>query len=211
MAVYSVTQKYLTDNYAVVVLLTNADPLEVGQSVTIAGVDATFNGTYTVRELPQFYFTGVDDQGFFQYDLQLPIANQVLVAKTADNVEIVAATGTLTTTPTCTWITSDSQIEDWLGIGTATAADQAFITQCRQAANEFCYRRRAEAGYRNESLTTVPNASVLLGSIAYAAFLYRQRGAVTDFASFDGLAAGGSMGLSPMIKQLLGVDRPAVA
>jgi hypothetical protein len=211
MAVYSVTQKYLTDNYAVVVLLTNADPLEVGQSVTIAGVDATFNGSFVVRELPQYYFTGVDEQGFFQYDLQAPIQNQVLFAKTAANVNIVAATGTLTTTPVCTWITSDSQIEDWLGIGTATAADQAFITQCRQAANEFCYRRRAEAGYRNESLTTVPNASVLLGSIAYAAFLYRQRGAVTDFASFDGLAAGGSMGLSPMIKQLLGVDRPAVA
>jgi hypothetical protein len=47
MAVYSVTQKYLTDNYAVVVLLTNADPLEVGQSFTVAGVDATFNGSYT--------------------------------------------------------------------------------------------------------------------------------------------------------------------
>jgi hypothetical protein len=211
MAVYSVTQKYLTDNYAVVVLLTNADPLEVGQSVTIAGVDATFNGTYTVRELPQYYFTGVDEQGFFQYDLQAPIENQVLVAKTAANVNIVAATGTLTTTPTCTWVTADSQVEDWLGIGTATSADQAFITQCRLSANEFAYRRRNEAGYRNESLTTVPNASVLLGTIAYAGFLYRQRGSVTDFASFDGLAAGGSMGLSPMIKQLLGVDRPAVA
>jgi hypothetical protein len=57
----------------------------------------------------------------------------------------------------------------------------------------------------------VPNASVLLGTIAYAGFLYRQRGAVTDFAGFDGLASGGSMGLSPMIKQLLGIDRPAVA
>lgn len=211
MAVYSVTQKYLTDNYAVVVLLTNADPLEVGQSVTIAGVDATFNGTYTVRELPQYYYTGVDDQGFLHYDIEAPIANQVLFAKTAANVNIVAATGTLTTTPQCTWVTTDAQVEDWLGIGTATAADQTFITQCRQAANEFAYRRRAEAGYRNESLSTVPNPSVLLGTIAYAGFLYRQRGAVTDFASFDGLAAGGSMGLSPMIKQLLGVDRPAVA
>lgn len=211
MAVYSVQQKYLTDNYAVVVLVTNADPLEVGQSVTIAGVDATFNGTYTVRELPQYYFTGVDEQGFFQYDIEAPIANQVLFAKTAANVNIVAATGTLTTTPVCTWVTTDAQIEDWLGIGTATAADQTFITQCRQASNEFCYRRRAEAGYKNESLTTVPNASVLLGTIAYAGFLYRQRGAVTDFAGFDGLAAGGSIGLSPMIKQLLGIDRPAVA
>jgi hypothetical protein len=209
MAAYSVKQKYLVDNYAVLVLLTNADPLEVGQSFTVAGVDATFNGSYTVFELPQFRFTGVDEYGFFLYDTEQPIQNQVLYARTAANVIISPATGTLTTTPTCTWITTDSQVEDWLGIGTATTADQTFITQCRQAANEFAFRRRQEANYK-DSLTTVPNASVLLGTIAYAGFLYRQRGAVTDFASFDGLAAGGSMGLSPMIKQLLGVDRPAV-
>jgi hypothetical protein len=151
----------------------------------------------------------VDEYGFLEYDPEQPIQNQVLFAKTAANVIISPATGTLTTTPTCTWITTDSQVEDWLGIGTATAADQTFITQCRLASNEFCYRRRQEANYR-DSLTTVPNASVLLGAIAYAGFLYRQRGAVTDFAGFDGLAAGGSMGLSPMIKQLLGIDRPAV-
>ena len=210
MAVYSVQQKYLTDNYAVIVLLTNADPLEVGQSVTIAGVDATFNGTYTVVGLPQYYFTGVNEEGFFLYDIELPIANQVLYAKTADNVNIVAATGTLTTTPVCTWITA-GQIEDWLGIGTATAADTAFLTSCALAANSFAYRRRAEAGYRNESLTTVPNGSVSLGAIMYGGALYRQRGGVTDFATFDGLGTGGTMGLSPMIKQLLGVDRPAVA
>jgi hypothetical protein len=209
MAAYSVTQKYIVDNYAVVVLLTNADPLEVGQSFTLAGVDATFNGSYTVHALPPFRFIGVDEYGFFLYDPEQPIQHQVLFAKTADNVIISPATGTLTTTPTCTWITADSQIEDWLGIGTATAADQTFITQCRLAANEFCYRRRLEAGYK-DSLTTSPNASVTLGTVAYAGFLYRQRGAVTDFAGFDGLAAGGSMGLSPMIKQLLGIDRPAV-
>ena len=210
MAVYSVQQKYLTDNYAVIALITNADPLEVGQSVTIAGVDATFNGTYTVIALPQYYFTGVNEEGFFLYDIELPIANQVLYAKTADNVNIVAATGTLTTTPVCTWITA-GQIEDWLGIGTATAADTAFLTSCALAANSFAYRRRLEAGYRNESLTTVPNGSVSLGTIMYGGALYRQRGGVTDFASFDGLGTGGTMGLSPMIKQLLGVDRPAVA
>jgi hypothetical protein len=210
MAVYSVQQKYLIDNYAVIALLTNADPLEVGQSVTIAGVDATFNGTYTVIALPQYYFTGVNEEGFFLYDIELPIANQVLYAKTADNVNIVAATGTLTTTPVCTWITAQ-QIEDWLGIGTATAADTAFLTSCALAANSFAYRRRLEANYKNESLTTVPNGSVSLGTIMYGGALYRQRGGVTDFASFDGLGTGGTMGLSPMIKQLLGVDRPAVA
>jgi len=209
MAAYSVTQKYIVDNYAVVVLLTNADPLEVGQSFTLAGVDATFNGSYTVVALPQFRFIGVDEYGFFLYDPEQPIQHQVLFAKTAANVIISPATGTLTTTPSCTWITADSQVEDWLGIGTATAADQTFITQCRLAANEFCFRRRQEAGYK-DSLSTSPNASVTLGTVAYAGFLYRQRGAVTDFAGFDGLAAGGSMGLSPMIKQLLGIDRPAV-
>jgi len=209
MAAYSVTQKYIVDNYAVVVLLTNADPLEVGQSFTLSGVDATFNGTYTVHTLPPFRFMGVDEYGFFIYDPEQPIQHQVLFAKTAADVIISPATGTLTTTPICTWITADSQVEDWLGIGTATVADQTFITQCRLSSNEFSFRRRQEAGYK-DSLTTVPNASVLLGAIAYAGFLYRQRGAVTDFAGFDGLAAGGSMGLSPMIKQLLGIDRPAV-
>jgi hypothetical protein len=210
MAAYSVQQKYLIDNYAVLVLLTNADPLEVGQSFTVTNVDATFNGTYTVFALPQYYFTGVNTEGFFSYNIEAPILNQVLYAKTADNVDIVPATGTLTTTPVCTWITA-GQIEDWLGIGTATAADTAFLTQCALASNSFAYRRRAEAGYRNESLTTVPNGSVSLGAIMYGGALYRQRGGVTDFATFDGLGSGGTVGLSPMVKQLLGVDRPAVA
>lgn len=210
MAAYSVKQKYLIDNYAVLVLLTNADPLEVGQSFTVTSVDATFNGTYTVFALPQYYFTGVNTEGFFNYNIEAPIANQVLYAKTADNVEIVPATGTVTTTPVCTWITA-GQIEDWLGIGTATAADTTFLTQCALAANSFAYRRRAEAGYRNESLTTVPNGSVELGSIMYGGALYRQRGGVTDFAMGESFGSGGTMGLSPMIKQLLGVDRPAVA
>ena len=209
MAVYSVQQKYLTDNYAVIALLTNADPLEVGQSVTIAGVDATFNGTYTVVGLPQYYFTGVDDQGFFVYDIEAPIANQVLYAKTADNVNIVAATGTLTTTPVCTWITAQ-QIEDWLGIGTATAADTAFLTSCASAANAFCFRRRQENGWI-DSATTVPSNDVSLGVIMYGAALYRQRGAITDFATFDGLGTGNTFGLSPMVKQLLAIDRPQVA
>ena len=210
MAAYSVQQKYLIDNYAVLILLTNADPLEVGQSFTVTSVDATFNGTYTVFALPQYYFTGVNTEGFFSYNIEAPIANQVLYAKTADNVDIVPATGTLTTTPICTWITA-GQIEDWLGIGTATAADTAFLTQCALAANSFAYRRRAEAGYRNESLTTVPNGAVSLGTISYGGALYRQRGGVNDFAMGEPFGSGGTMGLSPIIKQLLGIDRPAVA
>ena len=102
-------------------------------------------------------------------------------------------------------------IEDWLGIGTATAADATFLTQCRTSANAVCYKRRQQAGYV-DSLTTSPSAAVTLGTVAYAGFLYRQRGSAgMDYASFDGMTTGGSTGFSPMVKQLLGIDRPAVA
>ncbi len=210
MAVAQITHKQLVDNYAVIELLTNADPLNVGDSVTIAGVGAPFNGTFTVYALPQYLFTGVDNQGDLTYDPLIPIANQVLFAVTGSDVERAAASGTLTYAATaCTWITA-TQIEDWLGIGVASALDATFLTQCAAASNAFCYNRRREAGYV-DSLSTSPSGAVTLGTIAYGGFLYRQRGSVSDFASFDGMVAGGSVGLSPMIKQLLGIDRPQVA
>ena len=56
MAVSTITQVQLTDNYAVVQLLTN-DGIAVGSSVTVAGQDATFNGTYSVWALPQYLYT----------------------------------------------------------------------------------------------------------------------------------------------------------
>jgi len=173
MAVYSITQKYLIDNYAVVQLLTDAE-IELGASVVIAGVDATFNGSYSVRALPQYLYIGIDTEGDLLYDVNIPIANQVLYAKTADDVTRTAATGTLTITQTCTWVTA-ANIEDWLGIGTATAADAAFLTVCASAASQFCWRRRMEAGYV-DSLTTVPSQDVFLGTQMYGSALYRQRG-----------------------------------
>ena len=208
MAVYSVTQKYLIDNYAVVQLLTDAE-IELGASVVIAGVDATFNGTYTVRALPQYLYVGIDTEGDLLYDVNIPIANQVLFAKTASDVVRTAATGTLTITQTCTWVTA-ANLEDWIGIGTATAADAAFLTVCAAAASQFCWRRRMEAGYV-DSLTTVPSQDVLLGTQMYGGALYRQRGSVDQFASFQNMGVTPVMGLNGMIRQLLGIDRPQVA
>jgi len=208
MAVYSVTNKYLIDNYAVVQLLTPAE-IELGASVVIASVDATFNGTYTVRALPQYLYVGIDDEGDLLYDVNIPIANQVLYAKTASDVIRTAATGTLTLTQTCTWVTS-ANLEDWLGIGTATAADAAFLTVCAAAASQFCWRRRMEAGYV-DSLTTVPSQDVFLGTQMYGGALYRQRGSVDQFASFQNMGVTPVMGLNGMIRQLLGIDRPQVA
>jgi hypothetical protein len=208
MASYTVTHKQLTDNYAVLQLLTEAE-IEVGASVVITNVDATFNGTYIVYALPQYAFMGVDDEGDLLFDPLVTIPNQVLYAKTASDVARTAASGTLTITQTCTWVTA-ANIEDWLGIGTATAADAAFLTVCASAASQFCWRRRMEAGYV-DSLTTVPSQDVFLGTQMYGGALYRQRGSVDQFASFQNMGTTPVMGLNGMIRQLLGIDRPQVA
>lgn len=208
MAAYTVTFKQLTDNYAVLQTLTTND-LEVGRSFTVANVGAPFNGTFTVYALPQYEFIGTDTEGDPLYNVDVPVPNQVLFACTGDNVDRTAATGTLTFTPVCTWVTA-AQIEDWLGIGTATAADTTFLTQCASAVNQMAFRRRYEAGYF-DSLTTSPSADVTLGVIMWGGALYRARGSIDTFASFNEMGTAPTTGLSPMIKQLLGIDRPQVA
>jgi hypothetical protein len=208
MASYTVTHKQLTDNYAVLQLLTEAE-IEVGASVVITNVDATFNGTYIVYALPQYAFMGVDDEGDLLFDPLVTIPNQVLYAKTASDVARTAASGTLTITQVAQWVTA-ANLEDWIGIGTATAADAAFLTVCAAAASQFCWRRRMEAGYI-DSLTTVPSQDVFLGTQMYGGALYRQRGSVDQFSSFQSMGVTPVMGLNGMIRQLLGIDRPQVA
>jgi len=208
MAAYTVTHKQLTDNYAVLQLLTEAE-IEVGASVVITGVDATFNGTYIVYALPHYAFLGTDDEGDLLFDPAVSIPNQVLYAKTAADVARVASSGTLTITQVCTWVTSQ-MLEDWIGIGTATAGDAAFLTICASACSQFAWRRRMEAGYV-DSLTVVPSQDVLLGTQMYGGALYRQRGSMDQFASFQNMGTTPVMGLNGMIRQLLGIDRPQVA
>jgi hypothetical protein len=147
MAVYSVTNKYLIDDFAVLQLLTPTE-IAVGESITVAGVDATFDGSnLVVRALPQYRYVGVDTQGDLLYDIDEPIANQVLYAKVADDVDRVAATGTVTYTLTCTWV-SAAELITYLGVQiTNPSDDYTLITQAVSAGNQFCYRRRQEAGY----------------------------------------------------------------
>jgi hypothetical protein len=210
MATYSVTNKYLIDNYAVLQLLTPSE-IAVGQSITVAGVDATFNGTYTVRALPQYLYIGVDSQGDLLYDYQLPIADQVLFAKTADDVERTAASGTVSYDPVCTWVTA-AQVMSYLGITiTNPSDDYTLLTQSVSAGCQFAYRRRQESSYV-DSLTTSPGGDVTLGTLMYCAALWRSRGSIeATYATFDGMGSAPQQSLTPIVKQLLGIPRPAVA
>ena len=210
MATYTVTHKYLIDNYAVLQLLTPSE-IAVGQSITVAGVDATFNGTYSVYALPQYEYIGIDTEGDLLYDFQVPIANQVLFAKVADDVDRVAASGTVSYAPVCTWVTA-SDVMAYLGITIANPSDDyTLLTQSVSAGNQFCYRRRQEASYI-DSLSVSPGGDVTLGTLMYCAALWRSRGSIENtYATFDGMGTATQQSLTPIVKQLLGIPRPAVA
>jgi hypothetical protein len=210
MATYTVTNKYLIDNFAVLQLLTPSE-IAVGSSIVVAGVDATFNGTYTVRALPQYLFLGIDTQGDLLYDYQVPIADQVLYAKTADDVSRVAASGTVANDPVCTWVTA-AQVMSYIGITiTNPSDDYTLLTQSVSAGNQFCFRRRQESGYI-DSLSVSPGGDVTLGTLMYCAALWRSRGSIeATYATFDGMGSAPQQSLTPIVKQLLGIPRPAVA
>ena len=210
MAVYSVTFHQRLDNYAVVQTLTEPE-LGLGQSFTLAGLGHGLNGTHTVYDLPSYYFIGVDSQGDLLFDYNWPIPNQVLFYDADDDLSRTAAIppGTLTFTESCTWITG-TQIGTWLGIALAGVDETAFLTQCANSANNFIFRRRQESGY-TDSLTSVPSADVELATIMMGGSIYRQRGAIDQFSSFSDMGNATVSGLSPLIKQLAGIPRPAVA
>ena len=210
MAVYQVTFHQRLDNYAVVQTLTEPE-VSLGLPFTLAGLGHGLNGTHNVYDLPPFLFTGVDSQGNLLFDVNEPIPNQVLFYDAGDDLDRSAAIpqGTLTYTETCTWITG-TQIGTWLGIALAGVYETDFLTQCANSASNFIFRRRQESGY-TDSLTTVPSADVELATIMMGGSIYRQRGAIDQFASFSDMGTAAVSGLSPLIKQLAGIPRPAVA
>jgi hypothetical protein len=172
MATYTVTNKYLIDNFAVLQLLTPSE-IAVGQSITVAGVDAAiFDGTFVVRALPQYLYIGVDTEGDLLYDYQIPIADQVLYAKVANDVERTAATGTVTYAPVCTWVTA-SDVMAYLGITIANPSDDyTLLTQSVSAGNQFCVSQASGIGlYRLPDDFTwrrcnIRHLDVLRGSVA---------------------------------------------
>ena len=211
MATYTVTFHQRLDNYAVVQTLENTD-IAIGESITLAGLGHGLNGTHTVYALPKYEYIGVDDEGDLVLDSNVSIPNQVLFYEVGDDLLRSAAipNGTLTYTQTCTWVTS-AQTQLWLGLTSPSADESTFLAQCVSAGNQVAYRRRQEAGYF-DSLSTSPSGDVTLGTIMLAGAYFRQRGSIDQFASFDAMGqAITTNAFTPMVKQLLGIDRPAVA
>ena len=210
MATFSISHRMRLDDVVVIQTLTETD-IAVGQSVTVSGLGNGMDGTHTVVAVPQFLLTGVDYQGDLTYNYDVIIPNQLAYLDTGDNVDRDSADpfGTLTWSISCTWITS-SNVTEFLGIAAATANDTAFIATCVAAANAFAFRRRVEAGY-TDSATTSPSGDVTLGTTLMAAALYRERGSIDSFQTYETMTPGiGGMNMG-RIHQLLGINRSQVA
>jgi hypothetical protein len=210
MAVFNITSRMRLDDYAVVQTLTDTD-ITPGQSITIAGLGDGFDGTFLVLACPQYEYVGTESDGTLMFDSTQPRPNQLLFVDVGDNFEYEAdVLGTVTWTLTCTWITN-TQISNYLDIPLTSTNAAALLVQCAAAANAFAYRRRYEAGYLQDSLTTSPGGDVTLGTIMIGAAYFRQQGSFTALASFDGMGSPPANGITPMVLQLLGINRPQVA
>jgi hypothetical protein len=209
MATFAITHQQRIDDVAVIQTLETTD-IAVGQTITIAGCDAALNGSHVVIAVPTHLFIGLDDYGDPIYQDDVIILNQLMVQDVGDDIERepVDPYGTLTWTQTCTWITS-ADVQVFLGITSATANDTAFLAQCVNASNSWCFTRRVQAGY-HDALGTVPNDSAKLGAVLMAASLYRERGSVDSFQSFEGMGTAPVMTMG-RVNQLLGIKRSQVA
>ena len=206
-ATYTLQTAVIVPGYVTVTTLT-PNEIVVGASITVAGWAVAYNGVKSVYAMPQFLPINVDTEGLIEYDYSYPLENAVMWAESETPMELQAITGTITFDQTCTWITGP-QIATYLGITTA-GDETAFLVQCAAAANAFCFRRRQESSYI-DSLTTSPGGDVTLGTLMYGSALYRQRGSVDQFASFTDMGTAPVVGLSGIVKQLLGINRPQVA
>ena len=212
MSTFTVTHQQITDNVCVVQTLESTDIL-VGQEITLSGCDASINGVHTVFQIPIYYFTGVDATGDYMFNDQILFKNQILFQLVDDNIarEAVDPVGSLQwTTPTeCVW--SDvPDLEEFLGIAGATANDTAFMTTSVNAANAWCFKRRSQAGYKDD-LINVPDAAVLSGVVLMAASLYRERGSLDSFNSFQDMTISAPVASMGRINSLLGIKRAQVA
>lgn len=208
MATFTVTNSHRVDDTVALQTLTPTD-IAVGQSITVSGMGAAFNGTFTVISTEPYELVAVNEFGELVFEPSVLKLNQLIYKFAGADSQYAAADGTVTWTQTCTWITYQDVL-DWLGIAPATLNDYNFVTACTDAANALAHRRRVSAGYA-DSLTTVPSGDVRLGTIMYAGNLYRMKGSV-DYQSFEAYSSG-SAPISAMgeILRLWGCNRAQVA
>lgn len=99
---------------------------------------------------------------------------------------------------------------DFLGIAPAEEVDEDYLDACITAGNTWCWDRRAAAGY-DDLPQVAPSNRVKLGTVLKIGELYRSRGSVDGYASFQNLEGVAPIGTNVEVLRLLGINRPAIA
>jgi hypothetical protein len=111
--------------------------------------------------------------------------------------------------PLVTWV-DDEDVELFLGLDLDPESDDAgYLATVTEAANDWAYRRRASAGY-TDSRCIIPNPSAKEGTVLYAGALWRERGSIDSFQSFQDQPLVAPIGSMGQIMRLLGIGKPAI-
>lgn len=184
---------------------------------TVEGITAT-SGTFTLTlsDVNGIQVGSIVDVGGLPTPAWNTTGEQVTAVNTT-NKTISYSHGNFTVAQTAVWgqvhiettWASTADVEIWLGYD-VTGDDQTFLETCTDAGNDRCWQYRARAGYKDHP-NVAPSSDCKLAVIMYSAQLFRQRGAVDGYASFDQQAFGSIPGQSlGQILALLGCKRPQV-
>lgn len=184
---YNVTAAALTANVITLELVTVAG-LRPGYTVRVDEVGQHFDGNHTL--------TTVDST-----------TNTVTMAHNHANIAEVEVWGQLNIT--IQWCDT-ADVTDFLGVAPAEPVDEAWLDACIEAANVWCWDRRQAAGYTDVP-GIAPSHKVRLGAVMKSAELYRQRGSIDGYASFQSLESVAPVSTNVEVLRLLGINRPAVA
>jgi hypothetical protein len=104
------------------------------------------------------------------------------------------------------WTTADA-VADALG---TIPTDTDHLDACVNAANAWCFKRRMAAGYIDD-VDVAPDGAVAMGTTMYAVALYKERGTVDGYASFEAYAAAAvPVSTFGQVQRLLAVPKPTV-
>ena len=112
---------------------------------------------------------------------------------------------------TVAW-TTPAAVARALGPSVDVASNADYLADVVAAANDWAVRKRIEAGYADiiDDDTPAPSGDVALGTTLYAVALFRERGAVDSFPSFDEVASFAPTGTMGQIRRLLGIGRARI-
>lgn len=107
-----------------------------------------------------------------------------------------------------TWITTED-VELFVGQVEAATDEAEYLELCTDAANDWAYHRREAAGY-SDNPTVAPGAAAKQGTVLYAGSLFRQKGSLDNFQSFEAMPTPAPVGSMGEIMRLLGIGRARI-